>query len=529
MGQLCRSGERYVHHSHVDANRRLRSTGRMLAPHVSRRRLHGGRVHALRPARAGRLGRHDRPGGRRGAAWLRLSWAALLSWSWSDAPLGLHARVAARPLSSAWSPPATLQFAAAAVTRRRSAPPGALEFLGPLRVAVVRPRGGAGLGARRGGRGAVPDPAVGGSADRSAWRSPGRGRLLGGVRPPAHAGGRRRGRGHRRTRDLHPRRRPRRSPLPAPAWSGGSPRGAARRAGSRGPARWCPSPLELLAFAAAQCKCFRDLMALEPGFALVIQVRSPCSRSRARSPSSASVWWSPPGSGLSAAAPGRSCPGRVRRRDADDPRRRTASPDLLRAGCGSSWGRDIAEVAQVGRARRASRAGARHGSLHRALARRPPGGRATGSLPRTARGRRRGAPVPGHGLIDAALGGHLLRRHRQDPRSASRRVTIRARPPAAAHPALPTAAADRPGRSRRSRRHRRPGDARGLGDPPRWRSVVRVRAGGSSPAPRDRAPARLVSALSDYEIWRQVHRLTGLFPRGRRPAAWSTGLRSATR
>ena len=143
----------------------LRSTGRML-PTSRAGASHGGRVHALRPAQAGRLGRH-RPGGLEVRPGCGCPWAALLLLVLvRPRPLGvLRASLRAGALLGVVTAGMTLTFGRRDPTAS-SAPPARWSSSARSGVAVVRyPRVGRAW-ALVAAVGAVPDPAVGGgSAD----------------------------------------------------------------------------------------------------------------------------------------------------------------------------------------------------------------------------------------------------------------------------------------------------------------------------------------------------------------------------
>ena len=295
-------------HSHVDANDRCRSTGRMTRPPLTTDRV---RSPAPAPAMAvasmlcvqlglaASVGLFDRIGPE-GAAWLRLAWA------------GVILLVLVRPRPGDFSRRALLACVAlgvvtagvtllfmAAVARLPLGTASALEFLGPLGVAVARSRGAGAASGRC-------SPAVGVAA---AHRALARRRWTSSASPsrslPRSAG---------RPTSCSPSASATRSPgcgtrgLAAGRRAG---RHRARRPGTfphadLGPGRWsasawrccCPSipfSLEMLALRRLTTAAFGTLMSLEPAIALVIGLvvlhqvpgHGRCSASRS---------WSPPGS-----------------------------------------------------------------------------------------------------------------------------------------------------------------------------------------------------------------------------------------
>ena len=131
-------------------------------------RFDGDRVHALRPARSRRLGGAVRPIGPEGAAWLRLVWAGLLLLVIGPALAGpVHPLQPARHVSllGVVTAAVTMLFMAA-VARLPLGTASALEFLGPLGVAVARGRRGrASWPALAAGRGAAAHRTVAGGTD----------------------------------------------------------------------------------------------------------------------------------------------------------------------------------------------------------------------------------------------------------------------------------------------------------------------------------------------------------------------------
>ena len=232
-----------------------------------------------------------------GAAWLRLTWAGLL--------LLVLVRARARPTSPGRSLTAAIALGVvtagvtmlftAAVARLPLGTASALEFLGPLSVAVLRGKGGRTLavaGPRRRGR-APADPAVarGGGSGRRPARAGGRG-LLGRLHP-ADPGRRRRGAavcGGSRCRSRSPGSSPRWWPAPRPV-DRVTPDIAVVGLGLALLLPVVPFSLEMLALRRLTTAAFGTLMSLEPAIALVVGFlllhQSPgCSRCSASASSS---------------------------------------------------------------------------------------------------------------------------------------------------------------------------------------------------------------------------------------------------
>ena len=142
-----------------------------------------------------------------GTVWLRLAWAALILLvvvrprPWRFRRPILLAAIALGVVTAG----VTMLFMAA-VARMPLGTASALEFLGPLGVAVARGHGASAAAVARPGRGrrAGPDAPVAGWRQPARHRlRPRRGRLLGRLHP-AHPGGRGRGRGPGRAGGVHP-------------------------------------------------------------------------------------------------------------------------------------------------------------------------------------------------------------------------------------------------------------------------------------------------------------------------------------
>ncbi len=213
--------------------------------------------------------------GAEGAAWLRLAWAGvLLLVVVRPRPQRLHA---AHVRTRAWllglvTAGLTMLFMAA-LERLPLGTASALEFLGPLGVAVARGKGGTKVWPALAAVGVLMLTQPWEGTRRPGRRRPraGRGRVLGGVHP-AHPARRRRRRGHQGAGRDHAGRR-----------AGRDARGRARApsAGSRPSCSLVgiglalllpvvPFILELLALRRLTTSAFGTLMSLEPAFALLV-------------------------------------------------------------------------------------------------------------------------------------------------------------------------------------------------------------------------------------------------------------------
>ena len=142
MSSLCRSDERYVHESHVDTNVLVASTGSMnISPARAGTSMAIASMLCVQLGLAASVGLIDDIGAS-GAAWVRLFWAGILLLVVVRPRLALYSRDAllAGTALGIVTAGVTLLFMAA-VARLPLGAASALEFLGPLSIAVWRSRG----------------------------------------------------------------------------------------------------------------------------------------------------------------------------------------------------------------------------------------------------------------------------------------------------------------------------------------------------------------------------------------------------